>query len=112
MEPTRHPFPHLDTERLLLRQTTLDDADAVFAIFADPHVTQFHDLDTLTHVEQAIALIERRAKEFELGHGIRWGIALKANHRLLGSYGTKIRNQKRPIGIYRRVIPIIQGTLY
>ncbi|WP_431193538.1 GNAT family N-acetyltransferase [Trichocoleus desertorum] len=102
----------METARLLLRQTTLDDADAVFAIFADPHVTQFHDLDTLTHVEQAIALIKRRAKEFESGRGIRWGIALKANHRLIGSIGTKIRNQKRSIGIYRRVIAIIQGTLY
>jgi hypothetical protein len=41
----------------LWRQTAPDDADAVFALFADPHATQFHGLDTLTQVEQAIALM-------------------------------------------------------
>jgi [ribosomal protein S5]-alanine N-acetyltransferase len=82
-----YPFPTLETERLLLRQTTSEDVIAVFAIFADPNVTQFHNLDTFTHVEQAIAVIERRSQGFELGQGIRWGIALKSTQQLIGSCG-------------------------
>jgi len=87
-------FPELETERLFLRETTLQDAEAIFTIFSDPGVTQFHDLDTFTSIEEAMsttgyayALIERRAKRFELGDGIRWGIAHKQDNVLIGSCG-------------------------
>ncbi|MCC5647211.1 GNAT family N-acetyltransferase [Nostoc sp. CHAB 5824] len=80
-------FPQLETERLFLRETTLQDAEAIFAIFSDPSVTQFHDLDTFTSIEEAIALIGRRAKRFERGEGIRWGIARKQDNVLIGSCG-------------------------
>ncbi|MBG1242824.1 GNAT family N-acetyltransferase [Nostoc sp. NZL] len=80
-------FPELETERLLLRETTLQDAEAIFAVFSDPGVTQFHDLDTFTSIEEALALIVRRAKRFERGEGIRWGIARKQDNVLIGSCG-------------------------
>ncbi|MBD2725882.1 GNAT family N-acetyltransferase [Nostoc sp. FACHB-892] len=80
-------FPELKTERLLLRETTLQDAEAIFAIFSDPAVTQFHDLDTFTSIEEAIAVVGRRAKRFEQGEGIRWGIARKQDNVLIGSCG-------------------------
>jgi [ribosomal protein S5]-alanine N-acetyltransferase len=80
-------FPNLETERLWLRQATQEDAEAVFAIFSDPNVTQFHDLDTFNHLNQAIGVIERRAKGFESGYGIRWGIARKSDNYLIGSCG-------------------------
>ncbi|MEH1843236.1 MAG: GNAT family protein [Nostoc sp.] len=80
-------FPQLETERLLLRETTLQDAEAIFAVFSDPRVTQFHNLDTFTSIEEAIALIVRRAKRFERGIGIRWGIARKQDNVMIGSCG-------------------------
>ncbi|MES1022463.1 GNAT family protein [Gloeocapsa sp. BRSZ] len=80
-------FPHLKTKRLLLRQAVQEDAEAIFAVFSDPQVTQFHNLDTFTHLDEAIAVIERRAKGFESGRGIRWGIARKQDNRLIGSCG-------------------------
>jgi [ribosomal protein S5]-alanine N-acetyltransferase len=80
-------FPKLETERLLLRQATQEDAEAVFAVFSDPSVTQFHDLDTFTRLEEAIRVIERRAKGFESDRGIRWGIARKPDNYLIGSCG-------------------------
>ncbi|WP_335108229.1 GNAT family N-acetyltransferase [Nostoc sp.] len=59
-------FPQLETERLLLRETSLHDAEATFAVFSDPSVTQFHDLDTFTSIKEAMstagyayAIIER-----------------------------------------------------
>ncbi|RUR79189.1 GNAT family N-acetyltransferase [Chlorogloeopsis fritschii PCC 9212] len=80
-------FPNLETKRLWLRQATQEDAEAVFAIFSDSNVTQFHDLDTFNHLNQAIGVIERRAKGFESGCGIRWGIARKSDNYLIGSCG-------------------------
>ncbi|MEH2298344.1 MAG: GNAT family protein [Nostoc sp.] len=80
-------FPQLETERLFLRETTLQDAEAVFAILCDPGVTKFHDLDSFTSIKEASALIERRAKRLERGDGIRWGIARKQDNVLIGSCG-------------------------
>ena len=87
-------FPQLETERLLLRETRLQDAEAIFAVFSDPGVTQFQDLDTFTSIEEAMsttgyayAVIERRAKRFERGDAIRWGIARKQDNVVIGSCG-------------------------
>jgi ribosomal-protein-alanine N-acetyltransferase len=63
------------------------DADAVFQIFADDEVTQFYDLETLTHVEQAIQLIARQTERFAQKAGIRWGIAQKDNNIIIGTCG-------------------------
>ena len=80
-------FPRLETERLFLRQETPEDAPAVFTVFSDPKVTQFHDLDTFTKLEEAFGVIERRTKRFEIGRGIRWGIAPVQDNTLIGSCG-------------------------
>ncbi|WP_315788612.1 GNAT family protein [Fischerella sp. JS2] len=80
-------FPILETKRLLLRQENLADAEAVFAVFSDPKVTQFHNLATFWEIEEAFGLIKRRAKRLEIGCGIRWGITLKQDNTLIGSCG-------------------------
>lgn len=80
-------FPKLETQRLWLRQAIEEDAEAVFAVFSDLKVTQFHDLDTFTHLNQAIEVIERRAKGFTDGHRIRWAIARKPDNYVIGSCG-------------------------
>ncbi|MEH2314596.1 MAG: hypothetical protein V7K35_25085 [Nostoc sp.] len=56
----------------------MQDAEAIFAVFCDPGVTQFHDLDTFTSIKEAMSttgyayiVIEHRAKRFERGDGIR-----------------------------------------
>ena len=85
--PTSASFPRIETGRLILRQATLEDAEAIFEVFSDPQVTQFHVLDTFTELEQAIAVIERRTAGFKSDCGIRWGITLKQDNRLIGSCG-------------------------
>jgi len=80
-------FPRLETESLLLRQETPEDAEAVLAVFSDPAVTQFHDLDTLTTLKEAVGVIERRAQRFADEQGIRWGIARKLDNLVIGSCG-------------------------
>ena len=81
------PFPCLETRRLRLRQATQEDAEAIFTVFSDPKVTQFHDLDTFVRLDEAIGVVERRAKGFDSGRGIRWGIARKQDNYLIGSCG-------------------------
>jgi ribosomal-protein-alanine N-acetyltransferase len=80
-------FPDLETKRLRLRDATMEDAEAVFAVFSDSKVTQFHDMDTLTRIDDAIKVIERRKQGFESRRGIRWGIARKDGNYIIGSCG-------------------------
>ena len=58
-------FPNLETERLLLRQLTPTDAEAIFQIFSDDEVTRYYDLATFTGLEQAQRLIARINERFE-----------------------------------------------
>ncbi|MEM8673085.1 MAG: GNAT family N-acetyltransferase [Cyanobacteria bacterium P01_G01_bin.67] len=80
-------FPYLETKQLQLRQATQEDIEAIFIIFSDPKVTQFHDLNTFTHPDEAKKVIERRTKVFESGLGIRWVIIHKQSHCPIGSCG-------------------------
>ncbi|MGG6237689.1 GNAT family N-acetyltransferase [Nodosilinea sp. AN01ver1] len=80
-------FPTLETSRLWLRQATAFDAEAIFKLFSDPQVTQFHDLDTFTHLDQARAVIERRKMGFESDRPADAAIALKAQNTPIGSCG-------------------------
>jgi [ribosomal protein S5]-alanine N-acetyltransferase len=88
-------FPRLETKNLILRETHLSDASAIFEIFNDDRVTQFHDLDTATRIEQVKFLIERRRDRFQKQEGIRWGIAKKQNDIIIGSCGYRMENNFR-----------------
>lgn len=82
-----NPFPLLETDRLRLRQANPKDSQDIYAVFSDPKVTEFHDLTTFESVDEAMGVIERRAKTFTSGQGIRWAIELKPVHRVIGSCG-------------------------
>lgn len=85
-------FPQLETQNLILRETKLSDAEAVFKIFSDEKVTKYHDLETATSIEQAKWLINRRAERYRQKQAIRWGIAKKKNNIIIGSCGFSIKN--------------------
>jgi [ribosomal protein S5]-alanine N-acetyltransferase len=80
-------FPEIETERLLLREIMPEDAPAVFAIFGDPAVTRYYDLDTYADISQAEELIDFFDESFELERAIRWGIERKADDQLMGTCG-------------------------
>jgi RimJ/RimL family protein N-acetyltransferase len=80
-------FPRLETERLVLREATLADAEAVFVVLSDEEVCRYTDVSTHTSLAQSIQVIENRAARFAGGRGIRWGIALKEDDILIGSCG-------------------------
>lgn len=80
-------FPELEPDKLILRETTLSDAEAIFQIFSDNDVTQYHNLDTTTDINQVTFLIQQREERFRNKQGIRWGIARKEDNIIIGSCG-------------------------
>lgn len=90
MEPPKLHFlanPTLETERLVLRRLTLDDAPDVFAYASDPEVTRFLLWDTHASLEDSVKFIQWSMVRYEKDEAGEWGIILKETGRLIGCMG-------------------------
>jgi ribosomal-protein-alanine N-acetyltransferase len=76
-------YPRLETERLYLRELTLDDAPAVQLHFSDPKVTELMDLDPCTDLEAAREIIAYHLEDT----GVRWGAFDRETDALVGTCG-------------------------
>ena len=83
----RPMFPQLETERLVLREITYDDTEAIFSCFSNDEVTRYYGQDPLVTVEQARGMVAFFAKSFEEKKGMRWGIERKGEKGLIGTLG-------------------------
>jgi RimJ/RimL family protein N-acetyltransferase len=77
-------FPTLTTTRLVLRETTPGDVDAVFEMESDPVAMRYWSRPPMTDIAEARASVERAMGHFAARTGIRWMIALAADDRALG----------------------------
>jgi ribosomal-protein-alanine N-acetyltransferase len=67
-------FPVIETERLILRAMTQDDARALLLIRGDPRVTRYNTVPVLRSLEDAQDLITRVQQAYEEQYRIDWGI--------------------------------------
>lgn len=82
-------FPVLETKRLLLREITPHDVDGIIALFGDVETVKYlHDLEipVQTH-QEAMEIIDWCADIFRESKGLRWGITLKGDDKLIGTCG-------------------------
>lgn len=102
MTKTEFPktFPRLETERLILRELSQEDATAVFKNFSDPEVAKWFFKQPYTEVEQAVQIINQFAHEFMQGQGLTWAIILKNNGKCIGTcgYGEVVIGERGEIG--------------
>jgi len=80
-------FPHLETERFVLRRLQLSDAESLFSILADEEVTRFYDDEAFTAISQARAQIKAWADGFDERRCVRWGIARREDDMVIGTCG-------------------------
>ena len=80
-------FPPLDTERLTLRNLTLDDIDFAFRHFGDPDVHRYLlDDDPVTSRDQAEEIVKFYLQPGGKSYN-RWAIERKAGGVLMGTCG-------------------------
>ncbi|MTH14599.1 GNAT family N-acetyltransferase [Flavobacterium sp. LC2016-01] len=82
-----HPFPIIETERLLLRRMTNDDVNEVFELRSNPETMKYIPRPLAKNNEDALAHIDVINKNIDNNIGINWAITLKDNPRLLGIIG-------------------------
>ncbi|MCU0497984.1 MAG: GNAT family N-acetyltransferase [Anaerolineae bacterium] len=80
-------FPTLETDRLILRELTLDDAAGVWTIRADPEVTRLNIGAPYQNITQVNTLIQDVRLAYQLNQEIRWGITLKSDPMVIGLIG-------------------------
>lgn len=80
-------FPSLKIERLLLRQIQPDDAEALFSTFCDEEVMKFYGHLPHQSIDDSRELIRQQQAWYARREGIRWGITLKGQDRVIGSCG-------------------------
>lgn len=80
-------FPVLESDRLILRQLTSNDAPELFAYLTKDLVTEFYDINNLTKLEEAETIINYWNDKFHAAELIRWGITLKNDDRIIGTCG-------------------------
>jgi ribosomal-protein-alanine N-acetyltransferase len=80
-------FPRIETERLVLREITAGDTQAIFNNFSDPEVAKWFFEQPLTEVDQAMEFITAFRDEFKNGEGLTWAVTLKSSDRCLGTCG-------------------------
>lgn len=79
------PFPVLTTERLILRQLTLEDENEVLAIRSNEMVNKYIDRPPTRTIEDARKFIDRITKNISNNESAFWAITLKNNPALIGS---------------------------
>lgn len=91
-EMSDHPI--IETNRLILRKVTLDDAKDMFSYLSDSEVVKHMGLEPYQTVEDVHGEIEWYQSILEAKTGIRWGITLKSSDTIIGSCGFLNRTQK------------------
>ncbi|SCC47218.1 Acetyltransferase, GNAT family [Bacillus cereus] len=86
-------FPKLETERLLLRELTLLDAETMFRYFSKESVIRYFGMDSFENIEQAKTTIQTFKNRYEEGTVFRWGIEKKGTGQLIGTCGFHLINK-------------------
>ena len=81
--PTLTPI-ELETKRLKLRWMNEADAEAHFAIHADPEVARYLSRPPWTELTQAQEAIRQTLAQYASGEGLRLGIVLRETGQLIG----------------------------
>jgi len=80
-------FPRLRTERLTLRELTLNDGEDLFAMRSDETVMEHIGRKKATSLQDALDLIERVLTDRQENNGITWGLTLHGDDTLIGTIG-------------------------
>jgi len=80
-------FPVLETDRLILREITEEDAEDLFINFSNTEVMKHYGSEPIESIEEARGLVHSFKAGFVENKGIRWGIQLKNKKSLIGTVG-------------------------
>ena len=82
---TSSPFPMLVTNRLALRELTVDDSENWFKNLSDDEVAVLIGMEPLENVEDSKSIINSFIDRYEKKNGMAWAITLKEDEGFIGT---------------------------
>jgi len=80
-------LPSIETERLLLRKITLNDASDMFEYASNPEVSEYTMWSTHTSIEDTKYFLQSLTKMYKRRELVDWGIVHKAEKKFIGTCG-------------------------
>jgi ribosomal-protein-alanine N-acetyltransferase len=80
-------FPRLGTERLLLEEITINDAQDLYEIRSDSKVMKYFDREMHKKIDDTLEMIEEIKKSFKEKNGITWIMKEKESKKVIGYLG-------------------------
>jgi ribosomal-protein-alanine N-acetyltransferase len=78
-------FPVLTTERLTLRQLSIDDQQNIFALRSDKEINKYLDRQVSRTIEDAINFINKVNDNIKKNNSIYWAITLTETKKFVGT---------------------------
>lgn len=106
-------FPVLETERLRLRQTTLDDAQVIFSMLSSTTVMQHIPNPLATEIKEAEDYIHSLDERMKNNECINWTIVDKESGAVIGTMGfyrMKLQHYRTEVGYM--LLPAFYGKGY
>ncbi len=102
----------IETDRLLIRTFTGDDAQLIYDLNIDPEVTRFTH-DPVRDLDQAKEILEKIIlPQCALYNYGRWAVHLKPSHEFIGWCGLKYRPEEKEIDLGYRFKKDFWGNGY
>ena len=102
----------LESDRLLFRLFTMDDADLIYQLNLDPEVTRYTH-DPVSTIEKARAVLEETIlPQYAMYNHGRWAVHLKIDLSFIGWCGLKYRPELNEIDLGYRFIQTYWGKGY
>lgn len=86
VEDISSDLPELETERLILRKLTFDDASDVFDYARDPEVARYLPWEAHKSIDNTIAYLNSVLAE-DAGTQLTWAVVFKPQGRVVGTAG-------------------------
>ena len=100
----------IETKRLILREFTIDDYEAVYEFNSNKEVHKYTGDEIINSLERAKEIIEQIwLKDYEkYGYG-RWAVIYKPENKIIGFAGLKYLSEIRETDIGYRLLPKYWG---
>jgi ribosomal-protein-alanine N-acetyltransferase len=79
------PFPILTTERLTLRQLSIDDKQSIFDLRSDSEINKYLDREPIKTIEDAVNFIKKIIDNIKKNNSIYWVISLTNTKTFVGT---------------------------
>lgn len=109
-------FPTLFTDRLILKEITPNDAEALYSMRSNPEIMKYIDRSIPSSVKDIIELIEKMDLTRKSGDGISWSMFKKDNPQVMigniGLFKIMKENYRAEIGYMLNTDEQQKGIMY